>query len=562
MTLSQSEITSIMLSLGVLLASARLLGELAKYFRQPSVVGEIFAGIILGPTILGALAPDLMSFLVPTTGTGPFMSGFFTVAVSLFLLVAGMEVDLTSAFRQGKTAIVVSVMGICVPFALGFGGVWLFPSVMGGPPNVDANIYALFVATALSISALPVIAKTLMDMGVYRTDIGMIVIAAAMLNDLVGWLIFAMIIRLTNVSVTESFSIVNTALLTGGFVVFMLTIGRALLDKALPTLNRSTSWPGGVMGFTVALAFIGAAFTEWIGIHAVFGAFMVGVALGDSSHLRQKTKQTIEQFVSSIFAPLFFASIGLKINFTQNFDLALVTLVLALAVLGKVSGCAAGAAMTGFKWRDAAAIGFGMNSRGAMEMIFAAMALQYGIIDNHMFVALVVMAIVTSMISGPAMRIALGEKKERRVPEFFSEAMFINPMKAEERGAAIAELSALAADEAGVDSSVLKTAVLQRERLMPTGLDGGVAIPHAKIKGLAKPLIGVGLSKEGIDFDAADGTDATLIFLILTPESDNKIQVEILASLSKLLKDPVASGAMKKAQTFAELMTVVRKEMP
>ncbi|MBI5814971.1 MAG: cation:proton antiporter [Nitrospinae bacterium] len=559
MTLSHGEITATMLTLGVMLASARLLGEVAKALKQPAVVGEILAGIILGPTVLGSLAPGMMDFITPTDGTKLFLNGFSTVAVTLFLLVAGMEVDLTSAWRQGKTAISVSVMGVFFPFILGYLTVLLFPGLISHPDGVDHYIFALFFATALSISALPVIAKTLMDLGVYRTDMGMVVVSAAMIDDLFGWLLFAVIIWIIGAGSPEHFSPAVTFALTLAFVAGALTIGRRASNRIMPLLNARTSWPAGILGFSVSLAFFAAAFTEWIGIHAVFGAFIVGTALGDSPNLRQKSKQAIEQFVSSIFAPIFFAGIGLKMNFAANFELGLTTVVILIACLGKIGGCGAGALIAGAEKREALAIGLGMNARGAMEIILATLALQYGIIGPGMFVALVAMAVVTSMISGPAMKWALGDKRAFRLADLFRPETFINPLGGEERDDAIAELSAILAGPSGLNPVDIRLAALHREKIVPTGLDNGVAIPHARMKGLAEPMIAVGISREGIDFDAPDGQPAQVIFLILTPENDNRAQIEILAQISALLRDSGSREKMKKAKNFGEFAAAVKE---
>jgi Kef-type K+ transport system membrane component KefB len=162
-----------------------------------------------------------------------------------------------------------------------------------------------------------------------------------------------------------------------------------------------------VLGFALSLTLFGAAFTEWIGVHAIFGSFLVGIAIGDSSHLREQIRAVINQFVSFIFAPLFFASIGLKLNYAANFDWLLTLIVVVIACVGKILGCGVAARSSGMAAAEAWAIGFGMNARGAMEIILALLALQYGVISERVFVALVVLALVTSMMSGPMIQRAL-----------------------------------------------------------------------------------------------------------------------------------------------------------
>lgn len=558
-SLTHSEVTAMFLALGLLLASARLLGETARRFNLPAVLGEIMAGILWGPTIFGTIAPAWSAFLFPRQGGGALaLDGLMTLAITLFLLVAGLEVDLSSIWRQGKAALNVGIAGIVGPFAVGFTAAWFFPRMMGREAGADPLIFALFMATALSITALPVIAKTLMDLNLYRSDLGMLVVAAAVFNDLVGWIIFAIILGMLGTGATNTLSIGQTIWLTLAFAFGMLTLGRWLIHRSLPWVQAHLSWPGGVLGFALSLALVSAAFTEWIGIHAIFGAFLAGVALGDSRHLRERTRATIEQFVSFIFAPLFFASIGLKVNFLQHFDLELVITVLIIATLGKVLGCGIAGRMSGLARREAWALGFGMNARGAMEIILGLLALKYGLIGERLFVALVVMALVTSLMSGPLMQRVLHLKKARRFTDFLTLRTFANHLDARSRLEAIAELAAAAAEVTGFDATEICDSVLVREQLMATGIGNGLAVPHARLRGLPAPVVAVGLSAAGIDFDAPDGSPAHVIFLILTPVHDDGVQLEILADIATTFKIKEIREQAVHTATFLEFLALVR----
>jgi len=403
--LNHGEIVTLFLALGILLASARALGEAARRFGVPAVIGELFAGLLLGPTVLGVLAPSVAATIFPANGAAPYaLHGFTTVAVVFFLLVAGMEVDLSSVWRQGPTAVAVSAAGLFVPMALGFAAGWIAPRALGCEPHVSRGLFAAFFATALSITALPLVARVLMDLGIYRSELGTVVIAAAVLNDLAGWQVFAVLLAMMPAGGGAHFELWLTLLLLAVFVVGLLSVGRRMIDRVLPWIQTRSSGPGGVLGFSMALALLGAAFTEWIGVHAIFGAFLVGVAIGDSAHLHDRTRQTLGEFVSFIFAPVYFASIGLNVNFIRSFDAALVFWVLLIACVGKVFGCSIAALRCGMSPREAWSIGFAMNGRGAMEIILGTLALQHGLIGERLFVALIVMAVVTSLISGPILR--------------------------------------------------------------------------------------------------------------------------------------------------------------
>lgn len=400
--LVHSDIIVLLASIGGILILARIFAELGKKIKMPIVMGEILLGIILGPTVFGSLYPDLCNSIFPKVGAAKIaMDGITSLAVVMLLFVAGMEVQLQIMLKQGKTAVYTSFTSMIIPFALGFAAVWFLPGFFNF--KADKLVYALFFGIAMAVSALPVITRILMDLNLFKTKVGMVIIAAAIFDDLTGWIMFSFVLSLMGQQ-GEITSIWFTIGMILGFGLFMLIIGRYVINKTLPWIQQKLSWPGGVLSISLGLCFLGAAFTEYIGLHAILGAFIVGIAFGDSVHLQEREREIIHQFVTNVFAPLFFVSIGFKVNFIENFDLPLVLLVFFLAVACKVFGAALGGYMGGLTKRESLAVGFGLNARGAMEIILGTLALNVGLIDSKMFVALVVMALVTSMMSGPLMK--------------------------------------------------------------------------------------------------------------------------------------------------------------
>jgi Kef-type K+ transport system membrane component KefB/mannitol/fructose-specific phosphotransferase system IIA component (Ntr-type) len=557
-SLTPHELTVMFLALGTLLLSARVLGEVAKRLNQPAVLGEILAGVLLGPTILGALAPGLSAFLFPLQGGGALaLDGLTTLAIVLFLLVAGMEVDLSTVWRQGRVALWVAMAGMFLPFSLGFAVAWWAPTLVGYQPGVNHLAYALFMATVLSISALPIIAKILMDLNIYRSDLGVTVIAAAVLNDLLGWLVFAVVLGMVG-GTGHGLPLGHTLWLTVVFTIAMLTVVPWGIHRILPWIHAYTSWPGGVLGFALSFCLFAAAFTEWIGIHAIFGSFLAGVALGHSTHLRERTRSTIDQFVSFIFAPLFFASIGLRVNFVTHFDLLLTLTVLLLALSGKVLGSALGGRYGGLPWREAWGAGFGMSAQGTMGIILGVLALQIGLISQQVFVSLVVMALVTSLISGPVLQRILRLKKPRRFINHLDFQGYINRLNGTSRQEVIEELAGAVEKHAGLERKEIVAAVLAREEIMATGIGEGVAVPHARMAGLNGPLVGFGLSTTGVDFDAPDGEPARVICLILTPQHDNGAQLEILADIASTFKAAELRESVFRLNGYTEFLALVK----
>ena len=399
--LSHHENLSLILSIGLLIIAARMFGEFFRKFKMPLVVGELIAGIILGPSLVGNYAPGISEILYThNTNASIALSGIINISIIMLLFVAGMELNLSLIRQQGKAALSTSVLSLIIPLGLGFVTAY-YGYEYYGRNSTDKVAFSLFMGTAMAISALPVIARTLIDLNLFKTKIGSIIITAAMFNDLIGWVLFSMIMGMLKGSANHS--VLLTLLYTVAYAILMLTVVRILINKSLPWAEKNFTWPGGFLSLSLGLAFLGAAFTEFIGLHAIFGAFIIGITIGDSVHVTEKMKDIVNQFVTNIFAPLFFISIGFKVNFLDHFNLQITIIILVLAFIGKIFGGYFGAKIGGLGNKESLAIGFGMNARGAMEIILATLALQANLIGEEVFVAIVIMAVITSIVAGPMM---------------------------------------------------------------------------------------------------------------------------------------------------------------
>ncbi|MGA2846748.1 MAG: cation:proton antiporter [Candidatus Acidiferrales bacterium] len=554
--LTQHEVMTMFLALAVLLGTAKLAGELMQKLGQPSVLGEILAGILLGPTLLGHFRPQIYAALFPSTGAMPVvLETVTTIGVVFFLLTAGLEIDLRSIFRQGKSALLVSFFGVIIPFALGFAAAGAFPKFLGAEAGASRLIFALFVGTALSISALPVIAKILMDLNLIRTEMGTVVMSSAMFDDLVGWILFSMILGMMNTGSHSFGGVKRTILLVSAFTLLALTVVRWLIDKILPFIQAHTSWPGGVLGFIFTLTLAGAAFAEFAGIHAVFGAFITGIAVGESTHLRKRTSEHIHSIVTNVFAPFFFASIGLRTNFVSNFNLGITATVIGVACLGKLLGAGWGAHLGGMDRRTSWGVGLAMNARGAMEMILGLLALQAGLIRETMFVALVVMALFTSLVSAPAIHFLLRRRRVLTLKDTVTTKLFLPAMKFRTKDEALQHMCEIAADTVSNAPERFLRLVLERERVVPSGWENSLAVPHARVGGLPHPIVVIGKSEAGIDFDARDGKLSRLIILILT--GDNQAQHDLLGDAGEMFSRKEAIDQVLEASTFVELVAAL-----
>jgi Kef-type K+ transport system membrane component KefB/mannitol/fructose-specific phosphotransferase system IIA component (Ntr-type) len=552
-----------LLSVAILLGVARILGEIARAIGLPMVVGEILAGVLLGETGLRRFAPTAHAFLLPPSGApASMLSGYTTLAVVLLLVVAGLEVDLHVVKRRGRSALLVASFGMLMPMLGGFVLGHLVPDSALVDPS-QRGLFAVFIGVALSISALPVIAKTLLDLGLFKTDIGLIVMSAAMINDLVGWIAFSILLgpmRGGGVDVLHLAITVGLALL---FAVGSLVVGRRLVDRVLARVEQQPDLaPGRILSLLIVVAILGASATQAIGIHAVLGGFIVGVTVGDSPRLRERTRQTIQQFVTNVFAPVFFAAVALRVDFLANFDPVLCLVVFAIASVAKVVGCSAGARISGMPWRESLAVGFGLNARGAMEIILALLARDAGLVDDRVFVALVTMAIGTSLLAGPMMKRLLygpwsstpssGRSVSEDAAMLVRAGSFIPRLVAATSARAIEELGHSLRASLGDLVEPALIAVLEREMVAPTGLGDEVAIPHAAVEGLTRPVVALGLSQEGIDFDAPDGRPARIVFLLLLPPKAYEREVRVLAGLARSVFDAKARAALLETKSADE----------
>src|SRR5580700_2705078 len=553
--LAAHDVMTMFLALAVLLGTAKLAGEVMQKLDQPSVLGEIMAGILLGPTVLGQIKPHVYAFLFPATGNLPIvLDTVTTLGVVFFLLSAGLEIDLRSIFRQGRSAIAVSFCGVIIPFVLGFAAAGLFPRFLGAGEGADRLIFALFVGTALSISALPVIAKILMDLNLLRSEMGTVVMSSAMFDDLVGWILFSMILGMMNGGSSMA-GVKRTIVLVIAFVVLALTVVRWLIDKILPHIQAHTSWPGGVLGFIFTLTLASAAFAEYAGIHAVFGAFIIGIAVGESTHLRKRTSELIHGIVTNVFAPFFFASIGLRTNFVTNFNLPITATVIGVACVGKLLGAGMGARLGGMDRRTSWGVGLAMNARGAMEMILGLLALQLGLIRETMFVALVIMALFTSLVSAPAIKFLIGRRRKITLKDTINAKLFFPALKSQTKQQVLQEMCIAAANAVSNSPERFLRLVQERERVTTSGWENGLAVPHARVNGLLEPLVLVGRVAQGIDFDARDGKLARLIILVLT--GDNQSQHDLLLDAGELFSRKEAIEQALHAETFVELVAAL-----
>ena len=532
--LNEQNIFLFLVQVGILLACARGLGELFRKWKQPALTAEILVGVLFGPTIFGRFFPAAHGYIFPANVIQVNMLETVAwVGILFFLLKTGLEIDFSSAWRQRGDALKISIADLILPMIIAFIPCLFLPQEYMVDPG-QRIIFALFLATIMTISALPVTARVLEDLKLYKTDVGYLIMSALSVNDLLGWVLFTLILGFfadANIAITK-IAIVLTA--TIGFSALCLTYGRKFVDKVISKIKESNlPDPGTSLTFISLVGIVCGAITLKIGIHALFGFFLAGVMAGEAKALSEKTRHVISQMVHAIFIPLFFASVGLKIDFFKNFDILLVVFILIIGVIGRFVGAWVGVLLTGKYKPNRYLISLAHIPGGEMQIVVGLLALEYGLITQQVFVAVVFGAVVSSVILGPLMSYALKKRKQINILEFFLNRAITADLKAKDKDSAIEELCDIVAEQENMpDKGEIYSAVIKRENIIGTALEEGVAVPHARIKEIVRPIIAFGKTNSDIEWDSPDGKPIHFIFLILSPQEDLGLQLQILRAIS------------------------------
>ncbi len=533
--LNEEHILLFLLQLFVLLTVAKLLGGLCRRWGYPALAGEVVTGILLGPTLFGRALPGLHQALFPDIAVQTTMLETVSWFGVLFLLLAtGFEINISTVWKQGKASVTIGTVGVFIPIIMGCVVFWWLPQDLWGQ-NATRLTFTLFVSIAAAISAIPVIAKILHDLEILKSDLGLTTLSAFVVNDVLGWLLFTFVIGFAG---RGGGGVGAAALVFLGIMTFgtlCLTVGSGVVGRITRWLKTSSlPYPASVLTFISCLGMLSGAIAQWIGIHAILGFFLAGIMAGNTKEISERTRGTMSQMIHAIFVPVFFASIGLKIDFLNNLSISVVAVFTAVAIVGKFVGAWAGGLFARFSRADSFSLGIAHIPGGAMEIIVGMLALELGLVSKSMFVAIVFAALFSSVLVGPLLAWSIRRRGALDVARFLMREACIADLAASTRRDAIEELCrTVAENSSAVGADELISAVRAREEIMGTGLGSGIAVPHARLKDLDTPIIAFGRSKTGMDWDAPDGVPARCIFMILTPEEEEGMQVQILAALAR-----------------------------
>jgi Kef-type K+ transport system membrane component KefB len=391
-TLTPPEVNvRILLAVAVIIGVSRLFGWLAARIGQPRVHGEILAGILLGPSLLGLIWPEALDYVFPDEVVGA-LKILAQIGLVVFMFLIGLELDLDKLRGHGHKAVFISHASIIVPIALGaLVAWWLYPRLGDG---VDQLGFTLFMGAAMAITAFPVLARVLQETGLYRTRVGVLTVTCAAVDDVTAWCVLAVV-----VAVVKSTGPMDAVQIIGLSLLFLFV----MLKVVRPFLMRQAELP---VWAALALALIGAWITEEIGIHAIFGAFMAGAVIPRRPEIQMEIHDKLETTTLTLLLPIFFVVVGLatRVDMLDSLYLwGITAVVVAAAIAGKWGGSMLAARATGESWQDAAAIGVLMNTRGLTELVILTVGLELGVITTTVFTIMVLMALVTTLMATPAL---------------------------------------------------------------------------------------------------------------------------------------------------------------
>ena len=407
------DLQQLLIQLLVILLATMCTGWLARRLGQPRVLGEMVAGIAIGPSLLGALMPSWSAAVFPRDHLLP-LATISQFGILLFMFVVGLRMDVGAFRARARTAAIVSNVSMLFPFALGTVlALWLHPTLAGlglnGEP-VALLPFALFLGAAMSVTAFPVLARILTESGLLHTEIGSVALASAAIDDVIAWCLLAGV-----VAVAHKGSVLGSFVATMGgalcFTVVLILVGRRLL-AALDArrIARGMDVTTEVVGLAVLCAIASALITETLGVHALFGAFLAGTVMPRDSGLAHEVATRMDTVVSALLLPIFFAYSGLRTEIGLLGTLGLwgiCLLVLVTAIVGKFGGAALAARLAGMSWRDAIGVGALMNTRGLMGLVVLNVGLEMGVISASLFAIMVVMALVTTTMTSPLLKLVM-----------------------------------------------------------------------------------------------------------------------------------------------------------
>lgn len=527
--LKEINIFYLLLQLAIILSLTSYFGQMLKNKKQPTITADILIGIILGPSILGRFFPKVHDFIFPHNEIQlTMLDTVGWLGLLLLLLSTGLEINFSSVWSQKGKAFKISLSDIIIPIVFSFAFIYFLPSKYFGGDN--KLILSFFISIIMTISALPVAIRALKDMGILKSDLGFLTISALTINDIIGWIIFTLILSIFSLGRLEVFGSVKILLLTLSFTAFALSYGKKIVNKILEkNVKKENESVSSLLTIVIVTGLVFGLITLKIGIHSLFGFFMAGIVAGESKFLSEKARNTIHDFIYSMFASVFFVNIGLKIDFFGNFDIFLVLFITIVGITGRYLGAYVGGYFSKLDKDSRKILAIAHTPGGEMHIVVSLLALEFGLLTQTMFISIVSGAIFSSVITGPWLATVIRNIKNSQKIKIF----VYNIEEVHTKESFIKSLL----EKSGNYNLESFEKIMKREEEFSTGLVNGFAVPHGRIENLKNPIIIFGKSKNGIEWDLRDGSLANNVFLILNNTENNKLQLDILKNIARIMKN-------------------------
>lgn len=552
--LTEHNLLIFLLQFALLLGLSKLLGLLFARFKQSTITAEVLVGLVLGPVIFGKFSPGLRGILFPEDPLQISMLETIAWFGNFYLLMeTGLGVNFSRIWKQRGQATTIALLDIAIPMALLIIPIYLIPDVYLVNPD-KRILFSVFLASILTISALPVAIRVMYDLGILKSDLGFLIISALTINDVIGWVLIAILMGLFGQAVLQVGFAVKLIVLTIAFAIVSMTLFRKAIDKIMTFIHeRLGADTGYKTTFVFIVGMLFGAMTLKIGIHSLFGFFIAGIVIGEAKHFSENDRHVMKRLVHSLFVPIFFANIGLHLDLINNFDWRMVLYITFISIAAKFIGAYIGAKLAKQNKFDRMLIAICHTTGGEMQIVVAILALSSGLITHSIFVSIISASILTTIIVGPWLSISVKKRKKGLLSIVFNKDYVLTGMEFTNKKELITYTSEIIAKQIKLDEKVVLAEILKREEQMSTAMGRRVAFPHARLAGIDNPMIFIVKNRIGLEWDSPDGKLVNLVFFIITPESSPETQLQILRMLSETVSN---KELMEQLATSSDTLTI------
>ena len=555
--LGEFDIFIFITQLGIIIFTARLCGEIAKRLGQPIIFGEIVAGILLGPLVFGNLFPEMREIIFPTTGISAFLlQGVSWLCALFILLIAGLEIDFWVSLRYGKQNILTSLFGFLFPFFAIIALADILPKHFY-PQTANPGHANLLLATALSVASVPVIGKILFDLKMFHSYVGLNIITSSVMSDIWEWSTILVILALIHEGTITAFAAIRPIILMATSLYLAITLGQRTLEKLFKFLKIQSSDTAAILALLFSVMLLNSALAHLIGLHVAYGAFLTGLMIGESLWITPHMRQSIQDFVFGVFAPIFFVCIGMQLQLTGASDWVYVALLFAVASVGKIGGAFFGALLGGLGRKNALAVGCGLNAQGAMGIVVALIGVDTHMFSETLFSIVVVISVVSSLLVGPSLKWAVKGIRRPLATFFDPKNIFINVAGRNKKEIFETAVNLMAERHIIKEPERIREAIWQREKSLSTAIGDGIALPHARLARLKKPILCFFKLATPVDFNSPDNVPVQLVFLELTDKNDEGMQLQLISQITRFLSVPRNKEKLIHSTTEQEIYQVL-----